>query len=160
MNGSGLFGLKGDYTPVSRFDRASVLARLYPQPNTQKQAMYAAYNVLQSVIVPPGANPSPTAWVSWVDLPNSIYHFKPLIRVSSFNKLIHILSVALDEDNLYNWQSYDCKAIVDGADQPPEGWVRVKVAPGGVVPNPDKIRDEIKQKTEGNFVQKVFFIQQ
>ncbi|MEM5789802.1 MAG: linear amide C-N hydrolase, partial [Syntrophobacteraceae bacterium] len=65
MNGSGLYGCAGDYTPVSRFLRASTLARLYPKPNTQPEAMSAAYSILQSIIVPLGANPQPSAWVSW-----------------------------------------------------------------------------------------------
>lgn len=159
MNGSGLFGLEGDYTPVSRFVRASILARLYPEAKTQNQAMYAAYSVLQSVIVPPGSNPSPTAWVSWVDLPNSIYNFKPLIRPLAINKPTHTLSVALVEENLYNWQSYKCKDIVDGGGNPPDDWVKVQVHSKDVAPNPDKIRNEIKKKTEGNFVQEVFFVQ-
>ena len=180
MNGSGLFGLPGDYTPVSRFLRASILARLYPEPKTQNQAMYASYSVLQSIIVPLGANPSPTAWVSWVDLQNSIYHFKPLLRPLSIG---NILSVGLAEDNLFNWQSYDCRAIVGGDDQPPEdwsgmvkynlyklhnmvgkgrppeGWVHVRVHPKDVVPDPEKIRKEINKKTEGNLEQEVFFVQ-
>ena len=177
MNGSGLFGLAGDYTPVSRFLRASVLTRLYPDATSQNQAMYAAYSVLQSTIVPPGANPSPTAWVSWIDLRNSIYHFKPLLRPATIG---HIQSVALVEDNLFSWQSYDCKAIVGGEGQfhkgrigrvknklrkagergkPPKGWVRVKVHPKDVVPNPAKIRNEVAKKTAGDFEQKVFFVE-
>jgi penicillin V acylase-like amidase (Ntn superfamily) len=156
MNGSGLFGLEGDYTPVSRFVRASILASLYPKAKTQNQAMYAAYNVLQSVIVPLGANPSPTAWVSWVDLPNSIYHFKPLIRPLEIGD---ILGVALAEDNLYNWQSYDCKAIAGGGGNPPKGWVHVKVQGKEPVTNPDAIRNEIKKKTVGKFVEEVFFVE-
>jgi len=160
MNGSGLYGCAGDFTPVSRYLRATTLARLYPKPNTQPEAMSAAYSILQSIIVPLGANPQPSAWVTWVDLENSIYNFKPLNdAVTVGNGSVRYMPVKLVEKNLYDWQSYDVKKIVGGQEQPPADWIHAKVQPGATVTNPREIRKSIKQPTDGNFKQDVLFIE-
>lgn len=159
MNGSGLYGCAGDFTPVSRFLRGTTLARLYPKPNTQAEAMSAAYSILQSIIVPLGANPQPSSWVSWVDLENSIYNFKPLNEALSTGEgKTRYMVARLAERNLYDWQSYDCKKITSGEQTPPSRWTRVKVKPGDIVSNPDEIRAKIAKPTDGNFKQKVFFV--
>lgn len=158
MNGSGLFGCAGDYTPVSRFQRGTTIARLYPTPNTQPQAMSAAYSILQTIMVPLGANPQPTSWVTWVDLENSIYNFKPLNdAVMTGSGRVRNMSVLLVETNLYDWQSYDCTKITTGQIQPPSDWIHVQVAPGDKVSDPDSIRSSIKKPTDGNFKQNVTF---
>lgn len=159
MNGSGLYGAAGDFTPVSRFLRATTLARLYPKPRTQPEAMSAAYSIIQSIIVPLGANPQPSSWVSWVDLENSIYNFKPLNdALSTGEGSVRVMCAKLVERNLYDWQTYDCKKITGGQEQPPETWIRVKATPGQQVTDADEIRSKVAKPTDGNFRQKVYFV--
>lgn len=77
MNGSGMAGIPGDWTPPSRFARASQLLRLTPTPKTEKQALNLAYGILSAAMhVPVGSNSAATIWASVSDLKNGIYYFK------------------------------------------------------------------------------------
>lgn len=160
LNGSALMGTAGDYTPVSRFLRGTTVARLYPKPNTQAEAMSAAYSIIQTIAVPLGSNPQPSSWISWVDLENSIYNFKPLNdALMSGDGRVRRLDVKLVQTNLFDWQSYDCKKITSGQEPPPESWRRITVAPGDAVTDPDAIRAKIAKPTDGNFRQEVYFME-
>lgn len=109
-------------------------------------------------MVPLGANPEPTSWVSWVDLENSIYNFKSLNSTTvTGSGHVRNMTAQLDETNLYDWQSYDCTKITTGQVQPPTGWVHVIVAPGDTVSDPDTIRNNIKETTDGNYKLNVSF---
>ncbi len=79
MNGSGFYGVPGDWTPPGRFARAAAVLKSMPKPNSESQALALAYQALQTVAVPLGVNPSPTLWMSLADLKNNIYYFHPVI---------------------------------------------------------------------------------
>ncbi|AWW99481.1 choloylglycine hydrolase family protein [Oenococcus oeni] len=52
--GSGSFGLPGDYTPTSRFIRAAFLKNFIEKPKDEIQTINAAANILKSVSIPKG----------------------------------------------------------------------------------------------------------
>ncbi len=159
MNGSGLVGLPGDFTPPSRFARATTLARLFPKPMTQDDAMFASYTVLQSVIVPPGVNPSATNFITWVDLKNSIFNFKPLFLPIAGGSNPQISQITLITSSLYEWKTFDCKKIINGDLPVPVGWNHIKVSQGRVLSEAykQKILNDIATPTPGNMVQEVEF---
>ena len=80
--GSGTFGLPGDYTPPSRFVRASFnrLAATYSKEN--EDLLSTAIHVLNTVSIPKGSVVTQrktidyTQYTSYMDLTNKIYYFK------------------------------------------------------------------------------------
>ncbi|AZZ59943.1 choloylglycine hydrolase family protein [Oenococcus sp. UCMA 16435] len=52
--GSGSFGLPGDYTPTSRFIRAAFLRNFVEKPKDETHAVNIAANILKSVSIPKG----------------------------------------------------------------------------------------------------------
>ncbi|MBT4855925.1 linear amide C-N hydrolase [bacterium] len=84
MEGSGFHGIPGDWTPPSRFARATQLVRNMPLPTSNNGALRNALTVIESVQAPLGANPSPSMWKSLSDMKNSIYYFYPMYTVSPF----------------------------------------------------------------------------
>lgn len=104
--GSGLIGLPGDYTPPSRFLRATALAFSLKQPEDATRAANAAFHILNAVDIPigavaekvPGKNGAPdtlayeqTQWVTVYDLKNKISYFRTYgnlnIRKIDLNKV-------------------------------------------------------------------------
>jgi penicillin V acylase-like amidase (Ntn superfamily) len=159
MNGSALLGCAGDYTPVARFLRGTTVARLFPKPLTQNQTMYAALSILQTIMVPLGANPEPSSWLAWVDLENSIYNLKKLNDAYADQQgKVRNMHATINEQDLYAWQAYDCVAITSGTQPPPAGWTHVTVTPTAVISDPDEIRSAVAKPTDGNFKQNVYFL--
>lgn len=52
--GSGLLGIPGDWTPPSRFVRATIFKQALKQPETAQQGVIAAFHVLNTVDIPNG----------------------------------------------------------------------------------------------------------
>lgn len=127
QNGSGMAGLPGDYTPVSRFVRGTQLIRLLPKVETEKQALMLVYTVLETLKVPVGSNPAASIWASVSDLKNSVYYFKPLLYVSPGLKQ-HLVKVALPPLN-NPWQAYPVKKYAL-KNVVPQGWLSAEVKPG------------------------------
>ena len=127
MNGSGMAGVPGDWTPPGRLARSTQLARLMPTPNTEAQAMSLAWMVLQSMAVPVGANPSPAIWDTMSDLKNNVYYFKVVMSVSP-NFKTSSTKIALAPFNM-SWARY---AVADYATKNvvPKGWMSAQVKPG------------------------------
>ncbi len=104
--GSGLLGIPGDYTPPSRFVRATALAWSVVPPATAAEAANAAFHVLNAVDIPVGAvaqrvpgkdGAAPTLayemtqWATVHDLTNRLLYFRTYgnlaIRVVNLGKI-------------------------------------------------------------------------
>jgi MYXO-CTERM domain-containing protein len=82
MNGSGMVGVPGDYTPVHRFVRATTFVNSAPTPKTQTQGVFLAQGILDTVLEPLFGSASPTLWGGIADLQNRIYNFLPLFDIN------------------------------------------------------------------------------
>lgn len=83
--GSGLLGLPGDYTPPSRFVRATVLSQSAKPAATAKDGINLASHILNSFDIFPGLVRAKgpegemlelTQWTSFADLKNKCYYFR------------------------------------------------------------------------------------
>ena len=83
-NGSGAFGLPGDFTPPSRFIRASFFKLSSSPSKTASQAVKKIFHILNQFDIPDGANiyatndqkhTEITLWTSISDLKNLKYYF-------------------------------------------------------------------------------------
>lgn len=149
MNGSGFFGVHGDWTPPSRFTRGAQLERLMPRPETEKEALALAYSAIQTMRVPVGANPSSSIWMTVSDLKNSVYYFKPLLNVYPKMKN-HMLYISVPAFNA-TWQHYSVNAIA-GHKHLPQGWVSTRVQLGKMA-TPQQTEQSLKMSytpTPGN----------
>jgi choloylglycine hydrolase len=83
--GSGMHGLPGDFTPPSRFVRATFLTDQSPQSGTALEGIRQAFRILNQFDIPKGAHRTvadeakamygETVWTSAADLTNSRYFF-------------------------------------------------------------------------------------
>ncbi len=71
-----LLGTPGDFTPPSRFVRATVLINNMPAPTSKPMALYQASNIIDSVSVPAMSGAEPTLWSSLKDLDDGMYYIK------------------------------------------------------------------------------------
>jgi choloylglycine hydrolase len=76
--GSGLLGLPGDWTPPSRFVRATAIAQATQEIDDADQAVGAALHIANAFDIPKGVVRDPhggdfTAWISIADLANGRY---------------------------------------------------------------------------------------
>ena len=71
-----LLGLPGDFTPPSRFARATVLINNFPTPTSKQVALYQASTLVDSVSVPALNGAEPTLWTSIKDLDDNVYYVK------------------------------------------------------------------------------------
>lgn len=131
MNGSGMYGIPGDWTPPSRFVRASQLIRLMPTPNNEAQALFLANQAWQTVVVPLGSNIAATEWASSIDLQTSTYYFWKMFSPQPVDDG-KIMQVTINPIHNY-WQKYNLAAIANQA-QLPQGWRSAQVVPGEKVP--------------------------
>jgi penicillin V acylase-like amidase (Ntn superfamily) len=122
MNGSGFNGIPGDWTPPSRFARATQLIKNMPAAHTDAQSMDLALQAINSVIVPLGTNPSPTIWVSMADLKTHHYYFKSMYTV--INSKTHLYQAAPKTINA--WQDINLDAVVAGSHLP-KGWISAQL---------------------------------
>lgn len=89
--GTGLLGLPGDYTPPSRFVKATALAWSSVPPATASEAVNLAFHILNAVDIPigavvekvPGKNGTPpkmiyeqTQWATVHDLANKVCYYR------------------------------------------------------------------------------------
>lgn len=80
--GTGGFGLPGDYTPPSRFVRASFLKTHIIPPQTLEESITSFFHIMESVSIPKGivitqrGTNDYTQYTSFIDLQNSSYYFK------------------------------------------------------------------------------------
>lgn len=81
QNASGTYGIRGDWTAPSRFQRPMALLKpgISPIPSTTAQAKYLAYGAILSVIQPAGVSVCPTIWISISDLKNGDYLYRLLV---------------------------------------------------------------------------------
>ncbi len=81
QNASGTYGLRGDWTAPSRFQRPMALLKsgISPIPSTSAQARYLAYGAINSLIQPAGVSVCPTIWISISDLKNGDYLYRLLV---------------------------------------------------------------------------------
>lgn len=80
--GTGTFGLPGDFTPPSRFVRTSYLKAHTPIPNEQSQAVSTCFHILDGVSIPKGAvitnrqTEDFTQYTAFINLSDPSYFFK------------------------------------------------------------------------------------
>lgn len=124
MNGSGFMGIPGDWTPPSRFSRATQVIRHFPNAHDDTQALSLTRQALAVVEVPLGTNPSPTIWESIANLSQGTYYFKPVLKV--INSRTH--TYAVDNNGLNSWQTYNLSKITKQT-RLPEGWIDSIIKP-------------------------------
>ena len=148
MNGSGMSGLPGDWTPPSRFTRATQLVKNMPKPTSEKEALFLANQALQTMAVPIGGNPATSIWASMVDLKNSTYYFRPIIFVK--NDLKKNTMLVTFKGIQVTWQKFDLQKIAK-INQTPKGWLTIQSKQGIMVPKNQlgKIQAMIKTPTPG-----------
>ncbi len=83
--GSGMHGLPGDFTPASRFVRATFLTAQSPQSGTALEGVRQAFHILNQFDIPKGTSRnlpdeakamySETVWTTAADLTNNRYFF-------------------------------------------------------------------------------------
>lgn len=85
VNGSGLLGLPGNWTPPARFIRAVMMTRFANPPKTSQEATNLAWHILNIVDIPHGIMQSVqkgkvvgdyTQWAVVKDLKNKIFYFR------------------------------------------------------------------------------------
>lgn len=104
--GAGTLGLPGDYTPPSRFVRASFLKSHIEIPNTQKESVLAFFHLIKSVSIPKGivitkqGNSDYTQYASFIDLQTKEYFYQTYNNTSiiqtnfpSFSEQTHIIEI-------------------------------------------------------------------
>jgi penicillin V acylase-like amidase (Ntn superfamily) len=126
QNGSGTYGLRGDWTATSRFQRLMAILKsgISPIPSTTAQAKYLAYGAINSVIQPAGVSVCPTIWMSISDLKNGDYLYRLLV--------------------LFNQTSTDTNTVLEIPNDP--GDFRMETF------NVNKVRDYLSEK-RGNVLQ-------
>jgi choloylglycine hydrolase len=129
MNGSGMYGIPGSWTPPSRFARGTQLVRVMPKPQTENEAMVLAYEALETMITQIGTNPAASLWATMSDLHNKIYYFKPLLYVAPNFKTNHLAIKVPPFDT--PWQKYDVKQLT-AANTVPQGWIKAQASQGEV----------------------------
>ena len=157
MNGSGIYGIPGDYTSPSRFIKGSVLTRLMPSVKSQNQAMLASLSILQTLVAPAGSAPDPTIWQSWVDLTTSTYKFRPLLYPVTENLTeARRQYIATPMVKPVEWESVSVARI----DRPKPNWVKVKSEMGKMVPPfwVPLVYKSIDEPTPSNFEMVVDFL--
>ena len=150
MNGSGFYGIPGDWTPPSRFVRLTQVTRHMPKPANEKQALYLSYSALQSAIVPLGANSAASIWLSLSDLKNSTYYFRPIFFVVSDKNDIQTykMSPAYGQE----LQGYNVKQFARKYNQHtqlPKNWIHVKIKQGNIAKNIKQLNAEALSPTSG-----------
>jgi len=96
--GSGLIGLPGDFTPVSRFIRATALRNTVRPLHSGDDAVQEAFRILNSFDIPLGAVDSPakdiigsTQWTTATDTNALLYYYRTQynhrIRIVDLNKI-------------------------------------------------------------------------
>ncbi len=98
--GGGFVGMPGDYTPPSRFVRASALRHVVPEPKTGAEAFETVAHVLNNVDIPIGAAQSKlpdgglvsdyTQWVSLKDLTHNT------LKIADYNHRLGYLTIDLN----------------------------------------------------------------
>jgi choloylglycine hydrolase len=71
-----LLGTPGDFTPPSRFARATILLNNFPTPTSKPMALYQVSTIIDSVSVPAMNGAEPTLWSSIKDLDDKVYYYK------------------------------------------------------------------------------------
>lgn len=80
--GTGTFGLPGDYTPPSRFVRTAYLKTHTPLPDNRDQAVSTCFHILEGVSIPKGCvitdrnTADYTQYTVFIDLMGPTYFFK------------------------------------------------------------------------------------
>ena len=98
--GGGLLGLPADYTPPSRFIRATYLKQFVYQPSNSAEAMQAAGHILNNVDIPVGVARSTdgkqvvsdyTQWVTLKDLKNN------RMKIANYANRTNFIEIDLNE---------------------------------------------------------------
>jgi penicillin V acylase-like amidase (Ntn superfamily) len=98
--GGGLMGLPADYTPPSRFVRATYLKHFTYKPNNSSEAMQAADHVLNNVDIPVGVARSSdgkqvfsdyTQWVNIKDLKNN------RMKIANYSNRMNFIEIDLNQ---------------------------------------------------------------
>lgn len=130
LEGSGFYGLPGDWTSASRFVRAVQILNHTPNPTSRDDAYALAMSALQSVQAPVGTSQSPTIWESVSDLDKNLYFFKPMYHVVQKGVPEHQQYQAVNP--MGEWKMYDLNHIVEQYQEKkhlPRGWVETVVKP-------------------------------
>lgn len=160
MNGSGFYGVPGDWTPPSRFVRAYQLIRNMPKPKTTNQAKALALEALHTVEVPLGVNPAPTAWETMADLVNAKYYFKNLFFItpgigSGKPNLVMLPDVIAKDPIETPWEVIDLKTI----NHKKNLWIDGRIV-RTIIPDIERSRipDETSEKTQPDSFNNLEFI--
>ena len=98
--GGGLMGLPADYTPPSRFVRATYLKHFTYKPNNSSEAMQAADHILNNVDIPNGVARSSdgkqvfsdyTQWVNLKDLKNN------RMKIANYSNRTNFIEIDLNQ---------------------------------------------------------------
>lgn len=106
--GSGSFGLPGDYTPPSRFIRAAYNKFTVEKGKTEKDLVKTAYHILNTVSVPKGAvitnskQIDYTQYTTYMSLLTKTYYFKTYDNINVMS--INLMDYNLDKDSITDIQ--------------------------------------------------------
>jgi len=98
--GSGMLGLPGDFTPPSRFIRATAFSQAAPGAPTEIAAIRQAFHILNNFDIPHGSaidaqgNSDYTLWTSAIDMKNKIFYFRTHDQFQLHS--IHLMKMHLD----------------------------------------------------------------
>ena len=121
--GSGMLGMPGDFTPPSRFVRATAFSHSVLPAPTGEQAVLQAFKVLNAFDIPRGASREAatdqrgnvladyTLWTSANDLANRRFYFRTY--ENSRIRMVDLMAQPLDGDAILTWPMSGAEEIVD-----------------------------------------------
>ncbi len=119
MNGTGFTGMPGDFSPPSRFARATQLIKHMPAPQNDQTAVRMALTALESIQVPIGASDSPSLWKTVIDLNKGTYYFYPMYSLVPEYAVLGQKGVQIrSPDLMQSWQKYSVADLATPAKLP------------------------------------------
>jgi penicillin V acylase-like amidase (Ntn superfamily) len=119
QNGSGTYGLRGDWTSPSRFQRGMALLKqgIMPVPNTTRQAILLAQDRIHSLAQPAGVSVALTTWIAISNLKDGEYWYRLLLLFGKSDKEdVVTLVVPVDIGNL-GYEKFEVKDVKKYVDE-------------------------------------------
>ena len=113
QNASGTYGLRGDWTAPSRFQRLMALLKpdIMPVPNTSEQAKFLAHGAINTVIQPAGVSICPTIWVTISDLQRGEYLYRRICILGSTNiENVTVIDIPY-KDETFGFEKYNVNDV-------------------------------------------------
>ena len=113
QNGSGTYGLRGDWTAPSRFQRGMALLKqgIMPVPNTTSQAILLAQDRIHSLAQPAGVSVCPTTWIALSNLTDGEYWYRLLLLFGKSDKEDVVTLVAPDDIGNLGYEKFEVKDV-------------------------------------------------